>query len=229
MKHPLLFTLNPYTTMKKIQYSVAMLQNQMRPEESPKAYANLQLTGVVDINEMAEHIAHHNSVFSKGTIVGILTELSVCMRELILQGYKVELCEIGTFAPTIKSEGAESKEKFNASYIKDMGVIFNEGKCFENLRQDAEFEKTSSRKVQAAALKAETEGKTCADWTPEENSEASGEQGNSSNGDNGSTGNGSTDNGGSNQGGNPSTGGSGQDNGGGDDNGGDNDPGNGDF
>ena len=32
---------------------------------------------------------------------------------------------------------------------------FNEGKCFENLRQDAEFEKTSSRKVQAAALTAE--------------------------------------------------------------------------
>ncbi len=167
--------------MKKIQYSVAMLQNNMRPEEPPKAYANLQLTGVVDINEMAEHIAHHNSVFSKGTIVGILTELSVCMRELILQGYKVELCEIGTFAPTIKSEGAESKEKFNASYIKDMGVIFSEGKCFENLRQDAEFEKTSSRKVQAAALKAETEGKTSADWTPDS------ETGNGSNSENGSS------------------------------------------
>ena len=154
--------------MKKIQYSTAMMANPMKPEEGKKAYANLQLTGLVDINELAEHIAEHNSVFSKGTIVGILTELSVCMRELILQGYKVILGDIGTFAPSISSDGAESKEKFSAQNIKTMGVNFNVGKAFENLRRDAEFEKTTTRKAQAAALKAENEGLTTADWTAEE-------------------------------------------------------------
>ena len=153
--------------MKKIQYSTAMMANPMKPEEGKKAYANLQLTGLVDINELAEHIAEHNSVFSKGTIVGILTELSVCMRELILQGYKVILGDIGTFAPSISSDGAESKEKFSAQNIKTMGVNFNVGKAFENLRRDAEFEKTTTRKAQAAALKAENEGLTTADWTAE--------------------------------------------------------------
>ena len=154
--------------MKKIQYSTAMMANPMKPEEAKKAYAYLQLTGIVDINELAEHIAEHNSVFSKGTIVGILTELSVCMRELILQGYKVKLGDIGTFAPAITSEGAESKEKFSAQNIKAMSINFNTGKAFENLRRDAEFEKTTTRKAQAAALKAENEGLTTADWTAEE-------------------------------------------------------------
>ena len=157
--------------MKKIQYSTAMMANPMKPEEAKKAYANLQLTGIVNINELAEHITEHNSVFSKGTIVGILTELGVCMRELILQGYKVHLGEIGTFAPAITSEGAESKEKFSAQNIKTMGVNYNPGPAFENLRRDAEFEKTSTRKAQAAALKAENEGKTTADWTAEEEGE----------------------------------------------------------
>ena len=153
--------------MKKIQYSVAMMANPMRPEDGKKAYANLQLTGNIDINELAAHITEHNSVFSKGTVVGVLTELSVCMRELILQGYKIQLGDIGLFAPSISSEGAESKEKFSASNIKEMSVNYHYGAAFENLRRDAEFEKTSTRKAQAAALKAENEGKTSADWTAE--------------------------------------------------------------
>ena len=155
--------------MKKIQYSTAMMANPVKPEQAPKAYANLQLTGNVDINELAEHITEHNSVFSKGTIVGILTELSVCMRELIIQGYKVELGDLGTFAPSISSEGAASLEKFSASNIKTMGVNYLPGKAFDNLRRDAEFEKTTTRKAQAAALAAQMAGQTSADWTePEE-------------------------------------------------------------
>ena len=150
--------------MKKIQYSTAMMLNPMKPEEARKAYANLQLTGNVDITELADHITEHNSVFSKGTIVGILTELGVCMRELILQGYKVDLGDIGTFAPSINSEGAKSLDSFSASNIKNLGVNFNPGKAFESLRRDAEFEKTSTRKAQAAALAAEIAGQTNADW-----------------------------------------------------------------
>ena len=157
--------------MKKIQYSTAMMANPMKPEEARKAYANLQLTGVVDINELAEHITEHNSVFSKGTIVGILTELGVCMRELILQGYKVELGDIGSFAPGISSEGAVSLEKFTASNIKDMGVNFNPGRAFDNLRRDAEFEKTSTRKAQAATLAAQMAGQEQADWSEQEEEE----------------------------------------------------------
>ncbi len=161
--------------MKKIQYSVALMSNPMRPEDGKKAYANLQLTGLVSINELAGHITEHNSVFSKGTVVGVLTELSECMRELILQGYKVLLGDIGTFAPAITSEGAESKEKFSSQNIKTMGINFNPGAAFDNLRRDAEFEKTTTRKAQAAALKAENAGQTTADWTPEDDEEGEGD------------------------------------------------------
>ena len=153
--------------MKKIQYSVAMMKNPAHPEEPRKAYGNLQLTGLVSTDELADHISHHNSVFSKGTIIGILTELGVCMRELILQGYKVILGTLGTFAPGITCEGATTREEFTSSNIKDMAVNYNPGKSFENLRRDAEFEKTTTRKAQAAALKAENEGLTNANWAPE--------------------------------------------------------------
>ena len=154
-----------------------MMANPQKPDEAKKAYANIQLTGIVNINELARHIADHNTVFSRGTIVGVLTELSVCMRELILQGYKVQLGDIGTFEPTISSTGAKTKDEFTAQNIKSLTVNFRDGVAFENMRRDAEFELTSTRKAQAAALKAEKEGKTQADWTPEPEEETPGEEG----------------------------------------------------
>ncbi len=153
--------------MKKIQYSVGMMANPQKPDEAKKAYAFLQLTGIVSLIELARHMTEHNTVYSRGTIVGVLTEMSVCMRELILQGYKIDLDGLGTFAPSISSQGAKSKDEFTSGNIKEMSILFSPGFEFDNLRRDAEFERTISRKAQAATLKAENEGKTQSDWTPE--------------------------------------------------------------
>lgn len=153
--------------MKKIQYSIAMQANPQKPDEAKKAYGKLQLTGIVNIDEIAEHITEHNSVFSKGTIVGCITEMVACIREFLLQGYKIDLGYLGTFTPSISCTGAKTKDEFTPSNIKDLNVNFQIGDGLENLRRDAQFERTISRKAQAAAQKAENEGKTAADWTPE--------------------------------------------------------------
>ena len=152
--------------MKKIQYSVSMEPNPLHENDPKKAYGNLQLTGQVDINEIADHINSHNSVFSKGTIVGVLTELSECIREMLLQGYAVDLGDIGRFTPSIRTRGAVSREKFTVDNIIDLRVNFAKGPALLSLRRDAEFEETISRTAQKAALKAAKEGKTEADWTP---------------------------------------------------------------
>ena len=152
--------------MKKIQYSVRPMKN--RETGEIRYYSALQLTGVVSIDELAEHITEHNSVYSKGTIVGVLTEMGCCLRELILQGYKVEFGGIGTFEPAIGSEGSETRADFSATQITRMGVNYSPGKDLQNLRRDAEFEKTTSRKAQAAALKAQNAGQESASWGDEE-------------------------------------------------------------
>lgn len=153
--------------MKKIQYSVAMLANPVKPDEAKKAYASMQLTGALNINELSKHIQEHNSVFSRGTIVGCITEMVDCIREMLLQGYKIELGDLGSFVPSVTSQGAKTKDEFTAANIKQLNVNFQIGDGLENLRRDAQFERTISRKAQAAAQKAENEGKTTADWTPE--------------------------------------------------------------
>ena len=160
--------------MKKIQYSVNMQHNPQKPDEAKKAYGKLQLTGIVDIDELAEHITEHNSVFSKGTIVGCITEMVACVREYLLQGYKIDLGYLGTFTPSISCTGAKTKDEFTTSNIKQLNVNFQNGSGLKNLRRYAEFERTITRLAQAAAQKAENEGKTQADWTPEATEEEEG-------------------------------------------------------
>ena len=144
----------PPNNMKKIQYSVSLMKNPIKG--TTKAYGNLQLTGVVTITELASHMAEHNTVFSKGTIVGVLSDLGSCLRELILQGYKIQLANIGSFEPTISTKGESKVEDFSASNITDMKVLFELGTDFDNLLRDAQFEKTSTRAAQAKAVADET-------------------------------------------------------------------------
>ena len=93
------------TTLK---YSLHMMNNLMRPEDAEKAYATLQLNGVLDINALAAHIHEHNSVYSKGTIVGVLTDMCACIKEAITEGNAIELGDLGRFTPSITSEGTLS-------------------------------------------------------------------------------------------------------------------------
>ena len=129
--------------MKKIQYSVSLMGNPGHEDDPKKAYGTIQLT-----------------------IIGILTELSSCIRELLLQGYKIDLGDLGTLTPTIKTKGAVDLKSFTAQNILDLRVNFSKGGALLNLRRDAEFEQTVTRAAQAAALEAQKEGQTCADWTP---------------------------------------------------------------
>ena len=42
-----------------LKYSLHMQKNPVHPEEPEKAYATLQLNGVLDINALAAHMANH--------------------------------------------------------------------------------------------------------------------------------------------------------------------------
>ena len=150
-----------------VGYSVTMRQNPQDDQEPPKAYGNLQISGVVSTDQLAEHIMSHNSVFSRGTIVGCLAELEHCIRELILQGYKVQLGSIGTFVPTMTTTGASSLEKFSVENIKSYSVNFTPGHSLTNLREKVSFKKVAPRYVQNAALVGQLAGDETVDITPD--------------------------------------------------------------
>ena len=146
-----------------IHYSVYMMQNPIHPEKGSLAYATPQVREKLSTSKFISHVASHNTVFSKGTIKGVLADVACCLREQLLNGNKIQLDGLGTFGFTLSSQGAESLEKFTATNIKKINVIFTPDTDLEGLIDDAVFEPVASRIAQAAVLKAEKNNETSVD------------------------------------------------------------------
>ncbi len=152
-----------------IKYSTCMRANPMKPGEAKKAYATLQSNGTINLELLSEHIRKHGSVYSEGTILGVLKDMVTCTREALLEGNYVELGSLGKLKVTLASDGATSLEEFTEAYIKNLNVNFEPGKGLQwDLDKDVDFEFTISRKAQAAAKKAAKAGQTSADWSDSE-------------------------------------------------------------
>lgn len=155
-----------------IKYSLSLRANPMKPEEAKKAYATIQLNQVLSLEDLAEHIHDHNTVFSKGVILGVLIDMTHCVKEALMEGNAVKLGDLGRFSPTITSEGAETMEVFTSeANIKKLNVVFENGSGLDYKTEDLDFEYTITRAAQAAAKKAQKAGETSADWTPKEEEE----------------------------------------------------------
>lgn len=141
-----------------IDYSVYMQGNPMDENEPAKAYAKAQMSELLSFNKFVKHISDHNGVFSRGTVRGVILDMCECLVEMLLEGKKVQLGELGNFWVSLECTGASSATKFTAENITKVNIVFTPGEDFENLRQRAEFNVVSSRKAQAAMLKAEKEG-----------------------------------------------------------------------
>ena len=170
--------------------------------EKQNAFAISQYTDIMTIEKFAKHITSHGSVYSRADISAILYIAVDCMREMLLEGKKIRLGDLGDFSLLLTSKGAEDADKFTAQNITDVKVQWEPGQQFKTLRDEAEFNLVASRSAQAAVLKAIKEGKTNVDLNAPITPEGGGD---------GTSGGGSTTGGGSNTGGSENTGGTGSD------------------
>ena len=161
--------------------------------EKQNAFAISQYTDVMTIEKFAKHITSHGSVYSRADISAILYMAVDCMREMLLEGKKIRLGDLGDFSLLLGSKGAETADKFTAQNITNVKVQWEPGQQFKNLLDDAEFNLVASRSAQAAVIKAIKEGKTNVDLNvpinPDGGGDGAGTQGGGSNtGGSGTTG-----------------------------------------
>ena len=142
-----------------IDYSVFMMGNPMDVDAAQKAYAKAQVSEIMPFSQFADH----NGVFTRGTVKGVIADMCECLVEMLLEGKKVQLAELGNFWISIGSEGAEDLKKFTESNITAVNIVFTPGEDFQNLRSRATFNPVASRIAQAATLKAEKAGKGTVD------------------------------------------------------------------
>ena len=131
-----------------------MLQNQMKKDEDPKAYARAQVKEVMTFRQFVDHIASHGG-HKRGQVKGVLSDMCSCLVEQLLEGKKILLDELGDFWISLTSIGADSCEAFTSKNITGVNIVFTPGIDFQNLINAAEFNLVASRIAQTATLKAE--------------------------------------------------------------------------
>jgi len=157
-----------------IPYSVVMRGNPLHEDDPKKAYATPQVLEVLTLEEFAEHISSHDSKYNEADITAVAILITNCLVEELLNGNKVKLGKLGDFSISFNSVGADTAKEFSADNIQDINLVFTPGHAFENLRSKASFVPVATRKAQAAALKAQKEGLTTADWTDPDDSGSGG-------------------------------------------------------
>ena len=159
-----------------LDYSVSARVNPMEKNEPARYYASSQTNNVMNLDQFAKHIASHGSVYRRADIAAVLTMAVDCLREMLLNGTKVQLGDLGNFYVTFSSEGTLSANDFNPDiHIKSVNVNWERGIDFLNLKEDAKFNLVAIRSIQKKVLKAVKNGESTV--TIVENEEDSSEEG----------------------------------------------------
>ena len=210
-----------------IELYLSKVTENSETEQAGKYYARVSYKQTMGVQEMAHHMAEHNTMFSEGSITGILIDFVKCVREMVMMGNTVKIDNLAIFKATVEANGLEAlydaeNDKVAQASIGNLAEGAKTGAAVkvikllaqstgdftrEELKKDAKLAWTDKTKAEIAAAK--------------------GESGSTSNGSNGGSEQGGSQNsGGTNQGGGGNTGGNqGDDNGGGGDGGDDLDKG----
>ena len=155
-----------------INFVKVLRKNLVNLDAPSKTYAVSQSRGTMDMDALSAHMANHNTPFSRGAIKGVLEDFVDCVRELILDGWIIDMGNLGTFNVVLESNGVcesvadeDTGEKpvFTYANIKAVNCLYTPGKSFENMIEDAQFHEVQARVAQSKAL--QNKAKALADGT----------------------------------------------------------------
>ena len=89
-----------------------------------KTYGRIQHLETLSTIDVAKHIQKHGSIFTQDVIVGVIQRFSLCIEELLQEGYKVKLGGLGTFYLSVKTKGESDGDDFDASNIEKVRIRF---------------------------------------------------------------------------------------------------------
>ena len=134
------------------------------PESALGVHAVAQTRETIGLRLLAKHMSEHNTVFSMGTINGVLADMVGCIVELLKSGYSVDLDGLCRFYSTISSEtialteGENKPTDYPTAKIKGVNLrVAVSEEANSALNTDTEFEYAMTRKEQAEAKKAAKE------------------------------------------------------------------------
>ena len=203
-----------------IELYLSKVTENSETEQAGKLYARVSYKETLGIKEMAQHMSEHNTLFSEGTITGILIDFVKCVREQVLMGNTVKIDNLAIFKATVEANALETMYDAQTDKVAQAAIgTLKEGDktgaavkvvkllsqstgdfTRDELKKDVKFAWTDKTKAEIAAAKGEntSNGSNSSNGS---GSSTSGTGSNSGSGSGDSTGGGSNTSGGSTEGG----------------------------
>ena len=163
-----------------IELYLSKVTESSETETAGKLYARVSYKQTMDLHDMAHHMAEHNTAFSEGLIVGVLTDFVKCTREMVLNGNTVKVGNLAIFKATVESNGlevlydAQSDKVASATMgtlkegdktgaaVKAIKLLAQSTGDFtrDELKKDVKLSWTDKTKAEIAAAKGETAANT---------------------------------------------------------------------
>ena len=90
-----------------IELYLSKVTENSETEQAGKMYARVSYKQTMSVQDMAKHMAEHNTMFSEGSICGILIDFVKCVREMVLMGNTVKIDNLAIFKATVEANALE--------------------------------------------------------------------------------------------------------------------------
>ena len=161
-----------------IELYLSKVSETSQSELAGKIYARVDYKQELSVQDMAQHMAEHNTAFSEGTITGILIDFVKCIREQVLMGNTVKINNLAIFKATVEGNGLDTLYDAQADKVATatLGTLKDGDKTGpavkvikllaqstgdftrEELKKDVKFSFTDKTKAEIAAAKGENSG-----------------------------------------------------------------------
>ena len=91
-----------------IELYLSKINESSETEQAGKLYARVSYKETLSVQDMAKHMSEHNTMFSEGSITGILIDFVKCVREQVLMGNTVKIDNLAIFKATVEANGLET-------------------------------------------------------------------------------------------------------------------------
>jgi predicted histone-like DNA-binding protein len=105
-----------------------------------KFYASIVTDGEVTVADLAKEIEKFSSL-SEPDIYGVIIALENVIQTKLSESRIVKLEKLGTFYPTLSSEGKDTEEEIDSRSIKSLGVNYRPGARILKALEDAGIRK----------------------------------------------------------------------------------------
>ena len=137
-----------------LELNISQNKNTQSPAYG-KYFARVEYKRTMSIDDMAEHMAEHNTPFSVGTIAGILKDFVACTREQCLNGNTVKIDNLAIFKCSVEGNGLVIEE--GAKIVGGLGGV-TATKNSDGSARTPDYSKESQYAIKSAKLLAQATG-----------------------------------------------------------------------